>query len=235
MKINKAMILAAGLGTRMQPITSKIPKPLIKIGRQNLLERSINLLIEHGIKELVINVHHLAEQIENFVKNKNLKIKIIISDEKKELLDTGGGILKGTESFNDDPFIVINPDTVWNNKYKEELHSLEELYSETEKTCLLLVDRSLSFDSSFKGDFNVDNSKRISRNDVNQFIFTGMQILSRKIFKKTKKKIFSMNEIWDNLIPEKNILGLKSKEKFYHLNSKNIYDKLINKKIIDQI
>ena len=233
MKINKAMILAAGLGTRMQPLTSKIPKPLIKIGRQNLLERSINLLIDHGIKELVINVHHLAEQIENFIKNKGLEIKIIISDEKNELLDTGGGILKGTESFNDDPFIVINPDTVWSNKYKGELRSLEDLYSETKKTCLLLVDKSLSFDSSFKGDFNVDNNNRISRNDVNQFIFTGIQILSRKIFQKTKKKTFSMNEIWDNLISEKNILGLKSKEKFYHLNSKNIYDKLVEKKIID--
>ena len=233
MKINKAMILAAGLGTRMQPLTSKIPKPLIKIGRQNLLERSINLLIDHGIKELVINVHHLAEQIENFIKKKGLEIKIIISDEKNELLDTGGGILKGTESFNDDPFIVINPDTVWSNKYKGELRSLEDLYSETKKTCLLLVDKSLSFDSSFKGDFNVDNNNRISRNDVNQFIFTGIQILSRKIFQKTKKKTFSMNEIWDNLISEKNILGLKSKEKFYHLNSKNIYDKLVEKKIID--
>ena len=79
MKINKAMILAAGLGTRMQPLTLKIPKPLIKIGELNLLERSINLLIQHGIKEIVINVHHLADQIERFIKNKDLKIKITIS------------------------------------------------------------------------------------------------------------------------------------------------------------
>ena len=76
MKISKAMILAAGLGTRMQPLTLKNPKPLIRIGENNLLERSINLLIEHGIKELVINVHHLAEQIENFIQDKDLKIKI---------------------------------------------------------------------------------------------------------------------------------------------------------------
>ena len=233
MKIKKAMILAAGLGTRMQPLTLKTPKPLIKIGKHNLLERSINLLIEHGIKELVINVHHLAEQIENFIKNKGLKIKIIISDERNELLDTGGGIFKGTESFNDDPFIVINPDTVWSNKYKDELNLLEKLYSESKKICLLLVDKSFSFDSSFKGDFNVYDNNGISRNNKNQFIFTGMQILNRKIFKETKKKIFSMNEIWDDLISKKNILALKSNQKFYHLNSKNIYEELLNKKIID--
>ena len=233
MKISKAMILAAGLGTRMQPLTLKIPKPLIRIGENNLLERSINLLIEHGIKELVINVHHLAEQIENFIQDKDLKIKITISNERSELLDTGGGIFKGTESFHDDPFIVINPDTVWSKKYEGELKLLEQLYNKTKKTCLLLVDKSLSFDSSFKGDFNIDGNNRISRNNVNQFIFTGMQILDRKIFKETKKKIFSMNEIWNNLILEKNILALKSKQKFYHLNNKNIYEKLLKKKIID--
>ncbi len=235
MKINKAMILAAGLGTRMQPLTLKTPKPLIKIGERNLLERSIDLLIQHGIKELVINVHHIADQIEDFIKNKDLKIKITISDERNELLDTGGGILKGTESFDEDPFIVMNPDTVWSNKYKDELSLLEELYSKTEKICLLVVEKSLSFDSSFKGDFNVDENNRISRNKINEFIFTGIQILNRKIFKKTKKKIFSMNEIWNDLIAEKNILGLKSEQKFYHLNSKNVYEKLIKKKFIDSI
>ena len=232
MKIDKAMILAAGLGTRMQPLTLKTPKPLIKVGERNLLERSINLLIEHGIKELVINVHHLAGQIEDFIKDKDLKVKIIISDERNELLDTGGGILKGTESFNDDPFIVINPDTVWNDKYKNELNLLDKLYEKTNKTCLLIVERSLSFDSSFKGDFNIDDNNIISRNSTNQFIFVGMQILDRKVFKGTKKKIFSMNEVWDNLISEKNILGLKSKQKFYHLNTKKTHDELLKRKVI---
>lgn len=233
MKINKAMILAAGLGTRMNPLTLNIPKPLIKIGKHSLLERSINLLIEYGVKELVINVHHLADQIENFIKNKNLKIKIIISDERNELLDTGGGIYKGTESFSDEPFIVVNPDTVWTDDYVQEINSLEKLYRENEKTSLLLVDKFLSFDNSFKGDFNIDKENNISRNNVNQFIFTGIQILNRKIFQNTKKNIFSMNDIWNNLISEKNILGLKSKKKFYHINNLKVYDEIVKKKIID--
>ena len=230
MKINKAMILAAGLGTRMNPLTLNIPKPLIKIGKHSLLERSINLLIEYGVKELVINVHHLADQIENFIKNKNLKIKIIISDERNELLDTGGGIYKGTESFSDEPFIVVNPDTVWTDDYVQEINSLEKLYRENKKTSLLLVDKFLSFDNSFKGDFNIDKENNISRNNVNQFIFTGIQILNRKIFQNTKKNIFSMNDIWNNLISEKNILGLKSKKKFYHINNIKVYDEIIKKK-----
>ena len=233
MKINKAMILAAGLGTRMNPLTLNIPKPLIKIGKHSLLERSINLLIEYGVKELVINVHHLADQIENFIKNKNLKIKIIISDERNELLDTGGGIYKGTESFSDEPFIVVNPDTVWTDDYVQEINSLEKLYRENKKTSLLLVDKFLSFDNSFKGDFNIDKENNISRNNVNQFIFTGIQILNRKIFQNTKKNIFSMNNIWNNLISEKNILGLKSKKKFYHINNLKVYDEIVKKKIID--
>ena len=154
MKINKAMILAAGIGSRMQPLTLKTPKPLIKIGEKNLLERSISLLAEHGVKEIVINVHHLADQIKNFINNKDLKIKIIISDESNELLDTGGGIFKGTESFGEDPFIVINPDTVWSNIYKNELNLLEELYSKTKKICLLVVEKSIS-SKSVKIDFAV--------------------------------------------------------------------------------
>ncbi len=233
MKINKAMILAAGLGTRMHPLTLKTPKPLIKIGKYNLLERSINLLIDYGVKEIVINVHYLADQLENFIKNKDLKIKIIISDERDKLLDTGGGIYKGTESFENDPFIALNPDTVWTNKYIHELNYLEKLYRENKKACLLLVDKSLSFDSTFKGDFNIDKKNNISRNNINQFVFTGIQILNRDIFQNTKKTLFSMNEIWDKLILEKNILGLKSKEKFYHINNINIYEEIIRRKIID--
>lgn len=233
MKINKAMILAAGLGTRMQPLTLKTPKPLIKIGNHNLLERSIDLLIQHGVKELVINVHHLADQIENFIKDKDLKIKVTISNERNELLDTGGGIFKGTESFHDDPFLVLNPDTVWSSKYNDELNLLEELYNKSKKTCLLVVKKSFSFDNSFKGDFNVDDDNRISRNHVNEFIFTGMQILNRKIFRKNKKNIFSMNDIWNDLIVEKNILALKSNQKFYHLNSINVYEELLKKNVID--
>ena len=99
MKIKHGMILATGLGKRMQPITLKTPKPLIQVGNKNLLERAIELLINHGIEEIAINVHHLPDQIKDFINSKKYKAKIIISDEQDKLLDTGGGVLNATRSF----------------------------------------------------------------------------------------------------------------------------------------
>ena len=167
MKIKQGMILAAGLGKRMLPITLKTPKPLIKIGSQNLLERSIKLLINHGVEEIAINVHHLSNQIKDFIDNQRYKAKIIISDEKELLLNTGGGILAATKSFKNS-FITINPDTLWNESYAGELQNLEDFYFKKNNPCLLLVDKNLSFDTSFKGDFNL-NQDVISRDKNNKF------------------------------------------------------------------
>ncbi len=233
MRIKHGMILAAGLGKRMSPITLKTPKPLIKLGEKSLLERAIHLLIDHGVEEIAINVHHLADQIKNFINinKKKYKAKFIISDEQSFLLDTGGGIFQATRSFRE-PFIAANPDTLWNKGYSNELKILEDLYFKEKKTCLLLVNKNLSFDNSFKGDFNL-NKNIVSRGDKNELIFTGLQILDQGAFNFTKDKIFSMNKVWDRLIKNKSLLGIQSKQKFYHLNSKKIYDKISNLKIID--
>ena len=231
MKIKHGMILAAGLGKRMQPITFKIPKPLIQIGNKNLIERAIELLINHGVEEIAVNVHHLPGQIKDFINKKKYKIKITISYERDMLLDTGGGIFHATRSFKK-PFIAINPDTLWSKAYYNELKDLEDLYFEKKKPCLLLVNKNLSFDSSFKGDFNL-NDGVISRNNSNEFIFTGLQILDESVFSSIKDKKFSMNKIWNYLIKENSLIGNESKQKFYHLNTKEIYNKLSNLKITD--
>ena len=104
MNVKHAMILAAGLGTRMRPLTLDTPKPLIRVGSKNLLERSINLLENHGIEKIIINVHHLGDQIEKFILNIKSNIKIDISNEKNLLLDTGGGVKEGTKIFDKNPF-----------------------------------------------------------------------------------------------------------------------------------
>ena len=231
MKIKHGMILAAGLGKRMHPITFKTPKPLIQIGKKNLLERAIDLLINHGIEEIAINVYHLSDQIKDFINNKKFKAKIIISEEQNQLLDTGGGILNATRNFQK-PFIAINPDTLWNSDYLNELKDLEDLYFREKKNCLLLVRKNLSFDSSFKGDFNLDNGI-VSRSNKNEFIFTGLQILDQSVFSTIKDKIFSMNKIWDYLIENKSLVGNESKQKFYHLNTREMYNKISNFKITD--
>ena len=158
MSVKHAMILAAGLGTRMRPLTLETPKPLIKVGSKNLLERSLNLLENHGVEQIIINVHHLADQIEKFVLNIKSKVKITISNEKNLLLDTGGGVKEGTKIFDKNPFFVINPDTLWLKNYSGEMQSLEKIYYESKKPCLLLVNKKLSFDTTFKGDFNLKNN-----------------------------------------------------------------------------
>ena len=231
MNIKYGMILAAGLGKRMQPLTLKTPKPLLEINNYTLLERAINLLIGHGVQEISINVHYLPDQIKSFVNRKKFKVKITISNEKN-LLDTGGGVLKGTQNFGDNPFFVINPDTVWSKHYLTELKSLEVIYLKNNKPTLLLVNKKLSIDPSFKGDFNLTNEK-ISKDNENQFIFTGLQIINRSVFTNEKSEVFSLNKVWSQLIKDKNLLGLESNQKFYHLNTFDMYKKIQSLNIID--
>ena len=232
MNIKYGMILAAGLGKRMQPLTLKTPKPLLEINNYTLLERAINLLISHGVQEISINVHYLPDQIKSFINRKKFKVKITISNEENLLLDTGGGVLKGTQNFGDNPFFVINPDTVWSKHYLAELKSLETVYLKHNKPTLLLVNKKLSIDPSFKGDFNLNN-KKISKDSENQFIFTGLQIINRSVFTNEKSEVFSLNKVWNKLIKDKNLLGLESNQKFYHLNTSDMYRKIQSLNIID--
>ena len=230
--IKHGMVLAAGLGKRMQPMTLKTPKPLLEISNITLLERAINLLINSGVEEISINVHHLPEQIEKFLREKKFKVKISISKETEALLDTGGGILEATKHFGDNPFYVINPDTLWSDKYIVEAKRLKDSYSKNKKPTLLLVNKKLSFDGSFKGDFNLSNNQ-ISRDEKNDFIFTGLQIINRSFLTSENSKVFSMNKIWNDLIVNKELYGIESNLKFYHLNTHEMYLKISNIKITD--
>jgi len=232
MKIKHGMILTAGLGKRMQPLTNKKPKPLLEIGGSTLLERAINLLINHGVEEITVNTHHLADQIEKFISDFTSEVKFKISNEKDLLLDTGGGVKKGAKEFKNNPFFVINPDTLWSDKYSEEVKSLEKEYFKNKRPCLLLVRKELSLDNSFKGDFNLKNNL-ISKDEHNQFIFTGLQIIKNDHLNSFNKDIFSMNEVWAKLISEKNLGGLESNQKFYHLNTFEMFEKISSLSSID--
>ena len=232
MRIKKAMILAAGYGKRMLPLTETTPKPLIKLGTKNLLERSIELLLEIGVKEIVLNIHHLSKEIEKFFKKKNYEASIKLIKEE-ELLGTGGGIFNGTNQFKDEPFFVLNPDTIWRKNYYEELKDLESLYFTNKKSVLLLVNKKKSYDKSFKGDFNFTNNQIITREKNNNYIFTGAQIINRSIFSETQKKIFSMNLIWDQLIQKKKLLAQESNQTFFHVNNLKVFKELEKLRFID--
>ena len=230
--IKKAMILAAGFGKRINPLTLKQPKPLLKIGNETLLSNTLKFLEQLGIKLVVVNVYYLGEQIIDYInKNKfNLTIKIV--KEKDKILDTGGGVLNAIQYFSNEPFLIINPDTIWNSYYLEELKLMEKAFFENKKSkCLLLVaNKKKSFDQSFKGDFNLKNNliNRENKDDL-KYVYTGLQIIRPEVFSETDTKIFSINKIWDKLIQSNELYGLASNIDFLHVSTLDIYKNLLKK------
>lgn len=226
MKINTALILCAGFGKRLNPITLTKPKPLLEIKEVTMLEKSINLIKEMGIKKIFINTFYLKEHISSFIKNKNFNLDIHIVEDGKSILDTGGGILNMTSKSDEDDFMVFNPDTIWSNRYRDEIIKMEEIYfSKKLENILLLVNKNLSFDQSLAGDFNLSNNL-ISKKDNLDFIYIGCQILNKKILANQTISKFSILNIWNKLIDEKKLYGFESKQKFYHLTDLNIFNKL---------
>ena len=226
MKINTALILCAGYGKRLNPITLKKPKPLLKIKNATVLEKSINLIKELGINKIIINTFYLKEHFLNFIKNNNFNIDIQIVEDGENILDTGGGILNMIDNLSEDDFMVFNPDTIWSKDYRNEILNMEEFYYLKKlENILLLVNKKLSFDKSFKGDFNLINNL-ISKKDKKDFIYIGCQILNKKILANEIKRRFSILNVWNKLIDEKKLYGYESKQKFYHLTDLNTFNKL---------
>ena len=226
MKINTALILCAGFGKRLNPITLTKPKPLLEINEVTMLEKSINLIKEMGIKKIFINTFYLKQHFSSFIKNKNFNLDIHIVEDGESILDTGGGILNMASKSDEDDLMVFNPDTIWLSQYRDEIIKMEEIYfSKKLENILLLVNKNLSFDQNLAGDFNVSNNL-ISKTDNLDFIYIGCQILNKKILANQTISKFSILNIWNKLIDEKKLYGFESKQKFYHLTDLNIFNKL---------
>lgn len=224
MEINTALILCAGYGKRLNPITLKKPKPLIEINKTTLLQNTLNLIHSLGIKNILINSFYLSDQIENYAANLNLNEKVI--KDGGNILDTGGGILNLINNSNQNNFLVFNPDTLWNESYLAEIQNMEKFYFENKiKNILQVVEKSKSFDQRMSGDFSLENNILSKSSDKN-FIFTGCQILNKSIFENYKVETFSINKIWEEMISKKKLYGYKSNEKFTHLTDIEIYKKL---------
>ena len=229
--IKKAMILAAGFGKRIQPLTLKSPKPLLKIGNETLLSNALKFLELFGIKQVVINVHYLGEQIVDYINKKKFNLIIDIVEEKEKILETGGGVLNAIQHFSNEAFLVINPDTLWNFHYLEELKLMQKKFFENNKKCLLLVvNKKKSFDQLSKGDFNLKNNL-ISRKEGDNldYIYTGLQIIEPAVFANINEKVFSINKIWDELITSNKLEAIESNIDFLHVSTLDIYKRLSKK------
>ena len=159
MKINTALILCAGFGKRLNPITLEKPKPLLEIKNVTVLEKNINLIKELGINRIIINTFYLKDHFSNFIKSNNFNVDIQIVEDGENILDTGGGILNMIKNTSEDDFMVFNPDTIWSKDYHKEILKMEEFYFLKKlENILLLVNKKLSFDKNFKGDFSLSNN-----------------------------------------------------------------------------
>ena len=229
MKINTALILCAGYGKRLNPITLKIPKPLIEINKITLLENSINFLEKLEIKNIKINTFYLHDQIQNFILNYKSNLNIEVFNDGNEILDTGGGILNIINRSDENDFIVLNPDTLWGDNYLETTSNMTNYYFEKKvKNLLMIVNKENSFDKRMRGDFSLNNA-RLFKNKENNFIYTGLQIINKSLFKNEKVMPFSVIKIWDKAIKNKMLYGFESKQKFIHITDLEIYNKLVKK------
>ena len=230
MKINTALILCAGYGKRLNPLTLEEPKPLLKINEITLLENCINLIKFIGLKKVIINTFYLKEKIENFIKLKKFDLDIQIIDDGEKILNTGGGILNMINSSNESDFLTFNPDTLWNKNYAEAINNMEKFYFSKEiKNILLLVNKNLSFDKKLKGDFNLLKNK-IKKDLQNDLIYTGCQIMNKDLFDSYPVSDFSISEVWDRLVSKNELYGYESKESFYHLTDLETYKELLKNK-----
>jgi len=230
MKINTALILCAGYGKRLNPLTLTEPKPLLRINKITLLENCINLIQSLGIKKVIINTFYLEGRIEDFIKMKKFNLDIKIIKDGKEILNTGGGILNMINSSNESDFLVLNPDTIWDKSYVNVVQNMEEFYSSNQiKNILLLVNKILSFDRKLKGDFNLVENK-INKDNQNDLIYTGCQIINKSLFESYSVKNFSILEVWNELISKNKLYGYESSKDFYHLTNLGIYKELLKNK-----
>ena len=226
MKINTAFILCAGFGKRLNPLTLDTPKPLIKLNNITVLETCINLIESLGIQQIIINTFYLRDQIHSFINNKKFRSKILIVEDGDKILDTGGGINNMLKHTNEENVLIFNPDTIWKKNYTNEIIEMEKLYFSNQlKNILLLVKKELSFDKNLSGDFDLIDNLIIKNND-RKFIYTGCQIINKKLLSDYKDKNFSISNVWNDLIKKKELYGFETTKEFYHLTDLETFKKL---------
>jgi MurNAc alpha-1-phosphate uridylyltransferase len=220
-KITRAMIMAAGLGTRMRPLTNEIPKPLVKVRGKALLDHVIDRLVGAGVTLIVVNAHYKGDQIKAHVaKRKDVEIRV--SDEMDTLLDSGGGILKALPNFEGQPFYHANADTVWVEGASHALEKLQARWNPDEMDALMLLAPTVNtvcYDG--RGDFMMDAEGRLSRvpeGRISPFVWMSMEILHPRLFDGMKPGKFSINPLWDRAIEKGRLFGMRLDGVWMHID-----------------
>ncbi len=210
--VNTAMIMAAGKGTRMMPLTADRPKPLVEVGGVALLDHVLDHLRDAGVGKIVVNAHYLADQVEAHLAAHATDFEVSISDERELLRDTGGGLVQALPMISDDPFICVNADNWWTNDGQNAISRLMAHWDAARMDVLmLLVPLAAAYNSQGIGDFNMDADGRLSRRVGDApapYVWTGIQLLSKQLIIDPPSDVFSTNVFWDRAIAEGRCMGL---------------------------
>lgn len=210
--IDSAMVMAAGLGKRMRPLTATTPKPLIQVQGRPLLDHVLDRLRDAGVSKAVVNVHYLADALEAHLARRGGDIAITVSDERAQLLETGGGVTKALPLIDADPFYIINTDVLWVDGPSDTLRLLAARWDPDKMDALLLlVPQARAHCHGGRGDFHMDSVGRIrrrGRGKIAPFVYSGIQLVSKKLFEDVPDGPFSTNILWDRAIEEGRAFGL---------------------------
>ena len=216
------MVLAAGLGTRMRPLTDTRPKPLVPVAGKPLLDHVLDKLAQAGVTTAVVNVHYLADQIEAHLAARRTP-KIVFSDERQKLLDTGGGVVKALPQLGDAPFFHVNSDTLWIDSITPNLTRLAQAYDPARMDALLLLaSTAASIGYHGKGDFAMEADgtlRRRAENEVLPFVYAGVALLSPALFADTPSGAFSLNVLFDRAAAAGRLAGLRLEGLWMHVGT----------------
>jgi MurNAc alpha-1-phosphate uridylyltransferase len=217
-----AMVLAAGLGERMRPLTDRVPKPLVRVSGKPLLDHVLDRLAGAGIERAVVNVHYLAEQIERHVAGRKAP-QIAISDERSALLGTGGGVVKALDVLGREPFIHVNSDTIWIDGARPNLERLAEAFDPAAMDALLLLAPvATSIGYAGRGDFSMTTDGRLVRRDENEvapFVYAGAALLRTELFKNAPAGAFALTRLFDRAAASGRLHGLRLDGVWMHVGT----------------
>lgn len=217
----RAMVLAAGFGTRLRPITETLPKPLIKVGGRTLIDHALDRLAEENIGEVIINLHHLGGMIEKHLKRR--KSPPIIFSQEPEILETGGGIAKALPLLGDEPFLVVNADVLWLNGPHSTLRRMAETWDDSRMDGLLLLHSTVdAYGYTGMGDFNVDPAGILMprpERELSPFLFTGIQILHPRLFKDAPEGRFKLTVLYERAMEARRLYGVIHDGEWFHVGT----------------
>lgn len=217
-----AMVLAAGFGERMRPLTNTMPKPLVQVSGRALLDHVLDKLAAAGVPNAVVNVHYLADQIEKHVAGRKAP-RIAISDERKQLLDTGGGVVKALPLLGKDPFLLINSDSIWLDGTRGNLERLAAAFDPQRMDALLLLaPAATSIGYAGRGDFAMAPDGRLrarAEREVTPFVYAGAAIFSPGLFKDAPQGPFSLNRLFTKAAEDGRLYGLRLDGVWMHVGT----------------